>query len=224
MGGLVRFYHSTVGTKIVMAVTGAALYGFLVTHMVANLQVFMPKAEDWRLDLYAKGLRDLGGLLWVARAGLLGALLLHVWSALRLAQLQARARPVAYKQKVNLASTFYGRAMKVTGVVVLLFLLYHLGHLTLGIVHRDLFEGGQVHDTVVRSFGRGGIAAFYVLAQLCLLPHIAHGGYAMFRSLGLENHQWAGAIQKGAIAFAAIMALGFIAVPLGVLLGFAPQS
>lgn len=223
MGGLVRFYQSTVGTKIVMALTGAALYGFLVTHMVANLQVFMPKAEDWRLDLYAKGLRDLGPLLWLARGGLLAALVLHVLSAVRLAKLQREARPIAYAKKENLASTFYGRMMKVSGVVVLAFLLYHLGHFTLGTVHAELFETGQVHDNVVRSFDRVPIALIYVLGQLSLMPHIAHGGSALFRSLGLENNTWAAAIKTGAIGFSALMAIGFLAVPLGVLLGLAPR-
>jgi succinate dehydrogenase / fumarate reductase cytochrome b subunit len=220
MSSVSRFFRSTVGTKAVMAVTGVALYGFLVTHMLANLQLWMPPKDGvFFLDKYARGLRDLGILLWVARGGLLAALVLHIASAVKLMRLQRRARPQAYALRKDGASTLWSRTMRYTAVAIFLFIPYHILHFTGGVAHAALFKAGHVHENVIRSFSQPQIAGIYVVAQLLLLPHLAHGGYSFFRSLGLENARQAVAIKTGAVAFATILCLGFLTAPLGVVLG-----
>src|SRR4051812_9092059 len=143
------FLRSTLGLKILMAVTGLILFGFVIAHMIGNLQVYLgPEVFNG----YAETLRTLGhgGLLWIARAVLLVAVVLHIWSAWRLTLMNNAARPQGYREVQRRESTYASRTMRWSGVILLLFIVYHLMHFTLGVhaVHPRFVHGDAYHNFV----------------------------------------------------------------------------
>jgi succinate dehydrogenase / fumarate reductase cytochrome b subunit len=141
-----RFFASSIGKKVVMALTGFALLGFVVAHMLGNLQVYLGPAA---LNAYAESLRHLGALLWVARIGLLVAAALHVWAAYSLTMMNRAARPEGYRAQEHRESTYASRTMRWSGVLLLLFIVYHLMHMTWGNVHPDFIPGDVYHNVIV---------------------------------------------------------------------------
>jgi succinate dehydrogenase / fumarate reductase cytochrome b subunit len=215
------FLNTTVGNKIIMAVTGLLMFGFVIVHMIGNLQLYFPAVDGVQaLDSYAKFLDETahGALKWGTRAVLLVAVALHVRAHLMLAALQGKARPTPYAVKRSLASTVMSRTMKLTGPVILAFIVFHLLHLTVGAF--GSYEHGKVFQNVTTAFKNPAFVGIYVVAQLALAPHLSHGGYSLFRSLGLEDAPFAGAARKGAMALAAVVTLANVSFPLSVLLGF----
>lgn len=216
MSWLSRFFRSTVGAKIVMGVTGLILYGFVIFHMAGNLQAW--EAAE-KLDAYGKMLKQVTEVLWGVRIGLLVAFAAHVWSAIRLVSLSRAARPDGYRKKTHLAANFASLTMKFTGPILLVFIVYHLLHFTVGSAHPDFQHEGVYHNVVV-GFSNPLVAGFYILSMLCLAPHLAHGGYSMLRSLGLESEGWSRVARLASRAFALLVVIGNISIPLGVLVGF----
>lgn len=216
MSWLSRFFRSTVGAKIVMGATGFVLYGFVIFHMAGNLQAW--EAAE-KLDAYGAMLKQVTEVLWGVRLALVVALGAHVWSAMRLVQISRAARPEAYRKKTNLAANAASLTMKFTGPILLIFIVYHLLHFTVGSAHPDFRHEGVFHNVVV-GFSNPLVAGFYILSMLCLAPHLAHGGYSMLRSLGLESEGWSRIVRLASRAFAAIVVIGNISIPLGVLVGF----
>src|SRR5262245_19101889 len=147
MNWALSFLRSSIGLKVVMAFSGVILFGFVVVHMLGNLQVYMGPTL---LDEYGHWLRTLGhgGALWVARGVLLVAAIAHVWSAWCLTRLNQEARPQGYRERVNLESTVASRTMRWSGLVVLIFIVYHLLHFTIGTVHPDFIEGKVTHNFI----------------------------------------------------------------------------
>jgi succinate dehydrogenase / fumarate reductase cytochrome b subunit len=220
-----RLLQSTVGMKILMAVTGLLLFGFVFVHMTGNLQIYLPAdaAGVRALDTYAKFLDETahGALKWGARVVLLAAIGLHIFSWQRLTALQAAARPEGYTQRVNRASTLASRTMKLTGPVILAFIIVHLLHFTVGWkTLLPAYEHGKVFANVVQGFRSPGMSVFYIVAQLALAPHLAHGGYSLLRSLGLESPERAELGRKIALALAIVITAANISVPVAVLTGF----
>lgn len=223
MTGFVKFLKSSVGAKIVMAVTGLMLLGFIVIHLAGNLNMYFgPKAmNDYALFLK----RDVGKALWIARLGLLAAVVLHIGSAIRLAQLNRQARPVRYQNPHYSASSYASRTMVWSGVIVLSFLLYHLLHFTFGVVQHDhyILKTAQGHHDVYRmvilGFKSVVVSGFYILAQVLLAFHLSHGISSFFQSLGLNNEKYRDSLKKVGPAFATVTALGYISIPVSVLLG-----
>jgi len=227
MSWLLRFYSSTVGMKIVMAITGALLFGFLGVHMVGNLQVFLGEEE---LNAYGAALHKFVEVLWLARTVLLTALVAHVVSMVRLFQLSKRARPVAYQKREYTSASPASRAMYVTGPIVLAFIIFHLLHFTVGSVHPDFqmqHEEGvhapAVFHNVTTGFKVLPVVLFYVVSQLGLGFHLYHGGVSMFRSLGLSGERQEGLAKMLArmVTFAIIG--GNIIIPIAVYLGIYPH-
>ena len=220
---VLRFWHSGVGKKWVMAVTGIMLLGFVFAHMVGNLKIYLGATP---LDHYAEWLRTLGEpalprtvLLWIMRIGLIGAFFLHIISAAQLTRMNHRARPTKYQSPRDYAAAnFASRTMRWTGVIVGLYLIFHLMDLTWGNANPK-FVRGDTYENVIHSFKRVPVAIVYILANLALAFHIFHGAWSMFQSLGLNNPKWNSARRTFAIGFATIVGLANISFPLMIVTG-----
>lgn len=224
---LLDLYGTAVGKKYVMAITGIAMMGFVISHMIGNLKMYLGE-ED--LNGYAEFLTRLGYplapenvVLWIMRAGLLGALLLHLHAAYSLTVMNRQARAVKYQSARDYQiANFASRTMRLTGITVLLFLVWHLLDFTFGVTNTlgdGDFDKYQVYDNVVRSFERVPVSAFYILANLALGVHLYHGAWSIFQSLGWNSprfNQWR---RMFATAFAAIVVVGNVSFPVAVLAG-----
>lgn len=220
---LVEFWSSAVGKKWVMAVTGILLLGFVFGHMLGNLKMYQgPDA----LNGYAKWLTTVGkpvlpeyGFLWIFRTALIVAIGLHIIAAYQLTIMNRRARPVRYtSHRDYIAANFASRTMRWTGIIVLLFILWHIADLTTGWVNPD-FVAGEPYENLVASFERPWVAALYIVANIALAFHIFHGAWSMFQSLGINNPRWNPARRWFAAAFAAAILVGNLSFPIAVLSG-----
>jgi succinate dehydrogenase / fumarate reductase cytochrome b subunit len=222
MSWLVDFVKSSIGAKVVMGVTGVMLIGFVIMHMVGNLQVFLGPEP---LNAYGKMLHDLGGLLWVARFGLIGAVVLHIASGLRLASLNKAARPVRYVHETTVQASFASRYMKLSGLVVLAFVVYHLLHFTLGGAVPDdtnfLDAQGRkdIYKMVVLGFQQPAVSAAYIIAMILLGLHLNHGATSLFQSLGLRNVKYNTIIDKVGPALSILVVVGNCSMPIAILTG-----
>lgn len=208
-----QFYATAVGKKWVMALTGLGMTGFVVAHMIGNLKLYLGQ-EDGRyaLDVYAEALRKLlypiapeGAVLWLLRIGLIAMLLLHLHAALTLTQMNHAARPSGYKAPRDyVAVNFASRTMRITGIIVLAYLIFHLFDLTLtgtgqGFVH------GEVHNNLVASLQRPWAAIAYIVANVALMLHLFHGLWSMFQSMGLNNPRWNAARRLISVSVAVVV-------------------
>jgi len=213
------FLRSSLGLKIVMALTGFILFGFVIVHMIGNLQVYLgPEA----MDAYGEFLRSLlhGTGLWIARAVLLVAVLLHIWSAWRLTLINRAARPVAYREVERRESTYASRTMRWSGVILLLFIVYHLMHFTFGVraVHPD-FVRGAVYHNFVTGFQNPLASGFYILAMLALGLHLYHGAWSFMQTLGLSHPRYDHLRHTVATLLTVVVVAGNISFPVAVLAG-----
>jgi succinate dehydrogenase / fumarate reductase cytochrome b subunit len=220
---LLRFWRSAIGKKWVMAVTGVMLLGFVFAHMVGNLKIYLGAGP---LNTYAEWLRNLGEpalprtvLLWIMRVGLIGAFVLHIVSAAQLTRMNHRARPQKYQSPRDYAAAnFASRTMRWTGVIVGLYLIFHLMDLTWGNANPS-YVRGDTYANVIHSFKRVPVAIVYILANIALAIHIFHGAWSMFQSLGLNNPKWNRARRSFAIGFATLIGVANISFPLMVVTG-----
>lgn len=217
IGRLVRrIFDSTLGLKYIMALTGLALIGFLVVHIVGNFQIYDFMGGRKALDHYAEMLQSLGGPKWIVRSGLLAAAVLHIWSAARLTLRSRAARPIAYAVQTTVKATYASRTMRVSGFIVFFFLGYHLLHFT---GRFGVQPGDDVYDMVVHGFQNPIIGLFYTIAMLLIGSHLSHGISSMFQSLGLTNSQYKPAIQAVGPVIAWTLCLAAVSIPLSVLCG-----
>jgi succinate dehydrogenase / fumarate reductase cytochrome b subunit len=220
---LLRFWQSAVGKKWVMAVRGIVLLLFVLGHMVGNLKVFLGAVH---LNEYAEWLRTLGEpalprtvLLWGGRIGLIAAFVLHIVSAYQLTMINRRARPVHYQAPRDyVAANFASRTMRWSGIIIALFLIFHLADLTWGSANPN-FVRGDVYDNVFNSFERVPVAVFYIVANIALAFHIFHGAWSMFQSLGWNNPRFNSWRRSFAIAFAVVIGVGNVSMPLLIVTG-----
>jgi succinate dehydrogenase cytochrome b subunit len=217
-GRLRRFWDSTIGKKVVMAGTGLIGIGFVVGHMAGNLQMFEGNAAPQAMHDYAVFLRNTEGLLWVVRAVLLGAVGLHVVAAWQLTVRNRAARPTGYARRRSQVSTLASRSMRVGGVLLLAFLVFHLLDLTLGVANPDFRHLDPYHN-MQASFARWWVVVFYVAAVAALGLHLYHGAWASFRTLGARRPSTRPLHRNVAVLVALLVALGFAAVPLAAALG-----
>lgn len=217
MTSAVLYLESSVGRKLVMAVTGIVLFGFVVGHMIGNLQVYLGPAA---LNHYAELLRELGhgGMIWIVRAVLLAAVGLHVWAAVTLALENRAARPERYRRLRYEASDYASRTMIWSGPLLAAFVVYHLLHLTVGSVHHD-FVAGDVYHNVVAGFRVWPVAAFYIACMLALGLHMYHGVWSMLQTLGLEHPRYNAWRRAAAAFFTLIVVIGNVSIPVAVLTG-----
>ena len=226
---IVEIYRTEVGKKYAMAITGIMLLGFVVAHMVGNLHVFEGFHDGaFRIDEYGEGLRDLGEplfprtlILWILRLGLAGAFAIHIHAAWALTRSNHAARDTKYQSpRSYLAANYASRTMRWSGIIVLLFLAWHLADLTIGVeaVNPD-FERGMVYDNLLASLSRWPVWVLYVVAQLALAFHIWHGAWSMFQSLGVNNPRFNRFRRTFANVLATVVVAGFLSVPFGVAFG-----
>jgi succinate dehydrogenase / fumarate reductase cytochrome b subunit len=225
---LLDLYGTAVGKKYVMAITGIMLLGFVLTHMIGNLKMYLG-AEDY--NHYAEFLRELlvpilprTVLLWLLRFGLIGAVLLHIHAAYSLTVMNRKARSVKYQSPRDYQiANFASRTMRWTGIIVALFVLWHLADLTWGTVNAiggdGVFVRGDAYGNVVRSLERVPVAVLYIVANIALGTHLFHGVWSLFQSMGWNNprfNKWRRGI---ATAFATIIVVGNVSFPIAVLAG-----
>ena len=217
-----NFYRSAVGKKAVMASTGVILFGFVFVHMLGNLKLYLGPEH---LNDYAHWLRTVGapavpetGLLWSFRIVLLAAVVLHIWSAYAVTTMSWAARPIAYTGRAYVKASYAARTMRWGGVIILLFVVYHLLHLTWGSAHPE-FVANDPYRNVVVGFRVWWVSAFYIFANLALGLHLYHGLWSMFNSLGMTNARFESWRRNFALAFAVVITVGNLSFPIAVLMG-----
>lgn len=213
---LLVFWRSTIGKRIVIAVTGLIMVGFVIGHVSGNLLVF--RGPD-ALNHYAAFLKGLGGFLWLARAILLASVILHVVAAVQLTRRAQAARPVGYHWRDPQVSTFAARTIQWGGALILLFVILHLLHLTTGTIHPVPFSPEDVYANVVGGFRIWWVSAFYMLAMIALGLHLYHGAWSSFRTLGAAQPRRNPLHRSVATVVAVLVWLGFTIIPAVVLLG-----
>ena len=220
-------YRTDIGKKYAMAISGVALLLFVLGHMIGNLHVFEgAHGGVFRIDEYGEGLRDLGRplfprtlILWgLFRVPLAAAFAIHIHAAWALTRSNRAARETKYQSpRSYLAANYASRTMRWSGIIVLLFLVWHLADLTIGVtaVNPD-FQRGMVYNNLVSSLSRWPVWILYVGAQVALAFHIWHGAWSLFQSLGINNPRYNRFRRTFANLFSTVVVAGFISVPLGV--------
>ena len=215
-------YRSAIGKKAVMAVTGVILFGWIFLHMVGNLKLYLGPEH---MNEYAHWLRAFGtpampetGLLWVSRLVLLLAVVLHIHAAFALTMMNREARPVGYRDREYAVASYASRTMRWGGVIILLFVIYHLLHLTTGQVHPSFVQDDPYHN-VVAGFRVWWVAAVYIVANLALGLHLYHGVWSMWSSLGVTNARVNAWKRPFATVFAVLITMANLSFPIAVLTG-----
>ena len=220
-----EFYRSALGKKYVMAITGIVLMGYVFVHMIGNLKLYLgPEA----LNAYGEWLRDFGEpalprtvFLWILRTVLIASFVLHIHAAYALTVMNRKARPVGYQSRRDwIANDFASRTMRWSGIIVGLFVLFHLADLTWGVeAVNPSFERGEVYSNLVASFSRWWVALIYIVANLALGLHLYHGSWSLFQSMGWNNRRFNHWRRWFAIAFAVVVTAGNVTFPIAVLTG-----
>ena len=217
-----ELYRNAVVKKAIMAVTGLVLFGWLLGHLMGNLKVFQG-AE--KFNAYAEYLRTMGtpllpeaGVLWLVRGVLAGSIVLHIWSATSLTLTNRRARSTDYETRRGVQLDYAARTMRWSGYLIAFYIVYHLMHLTWGYVHHD-FVAHNPYANLVSGFQIVPVALVYIAANLLLGMHLYHGLWSLFQSLGLNHPSYNAWRRHFAVTFAIVMSLGFISIPVAVLIG-----
>jgi succinate dehydrogenase / fumarate reductase cytochrome b subunit len=233
---LTAFYHSTVGKKMIMALTGIVLVGFVIGHMIGNLKVFYPchPPAPCKIDEYAIFLREIGAhlfghevVLWLVRVVLLLSVLLHVDSAIKLSLRNRKSagrtgEGQRYAVKSFRSATYASRSMSIGGSIIFLFIIIHILHFTTGNLHFAGFEHMHVQANVTRAFQSVGWVILYVVAVSGLGMHLYHGVWSMFQTLGIDSPSTNKVLRTGALVIGVVVSVGFAAVPLAIFLGVIP--
>ncbi len=209
------FYRSTIGKKIVVAVTGLLLFGFVIVHLLGNLQIFLGAQA---LNAYAAALRKAPALLWATRLILLASVVLHVVATVQLAIRNRQSRPVPYRDYDPREAGLPSRVMIWGGLFLALYIPYHLLHLTTGSVHPQ-FSPTDIYANMITGFSVWHVSAFYIVAMVALGLHLYHGVFSVFQTLGLTHPRYNPWRKRLAIGSAYLIAGGYITIPLAVLLG-----
>ena len=224
MVGALTLYQTSIGKKVVMAVTGLVLFGYVLLHMYGNLHIYEGKQH---LNEYAQWLREMGypllpreGALWIVRVILLASVVGHIWAAWQVTKQDWAGRPTRYGQKKMIAATYAARTMRWGGVILGFFIVYHLLHFTTGTLYAEgPFSRTDVYANVVNGFRVWWVSLFYIVANVALGMHLYHGLWSMAQTLGMRNsvnnQLWRGF----ATVFAIVIAGGNISIPLAVLTG-----
>lgn len=212
------FYRSTIGKKILMAVSGLIIVGYLLTHVTANLMVFFN--PGW-LDDYAAFLKSMPFVIWPARAVLLAAAVVHVVAATQLTLRNRAARPVGYRRRSPQAATWASRSMRIGGVVLLVFIVLHILHFTTGQLHPTApnFDAHAVGQNVITAFQNIWVVLAYLVAMAALGLHLFHGLWSSSRTLGVRPETVQPQRRPVAALIAAFLWLGFSIIPIGIYFG-----
>jgi succinate dehydrogenase / fumarate reductase cytochrome b subunit len=213
-----NFWQSTNGKKIVMAVTGAIMFLFLIGHLLGNLLVYSGPS---RFNDYAQFLHFDDTLLWIARSILILSVVLHIIATVQLALRNKAARPVGYSRKQAINSSYASRTMYWSGPIVLAFIIFHLLEFTSGTIHpNSVFIPRDVYHNVLAGFQVWWVSAWYIFALILLGLHLRHGLWSMFQSFGMPHSQRREKMLKSlALLVSAVIILGYISIPISVLTG-----
>jgi len=215
MSRALTFYSTSIGKKVVMAITGLILFGFVIGHMLGNLQVFMGANQ---MNAYAAMLKANATLLWGVRIVLLVAVILHIVAAVQLTRMSQRSRPEGYHYKDVIQADYAARTMRWSGPIIAVFVIYHLLHFTTGSVH-PRFDVHDVYRNVISGFRVWPVSLFYIIAMVALAFHLWHGVWSMFQTLGLINPKSDKIIHRLAAIATLALVIGFISIPMAVLTG-----
>jgi succinate dehydrogenase cytochrome b subunit len=216
VSGLRLLWDSSVGKKVIMAVTGLVWVAYLITHVLANLLVFQGPAK---INAYSAFLHGTGGALWAARLVLIAALVLHVTAAIQLAARSQEARPTRYAAgRKPQVSTFASRSIRWGGALILIFLVYHILHFTVGTAHPNFVEGDPYHN-VASGFHNPLVVGFYLIAMAAVGLHLYHGVWSSGRSLGMSSPSPYPLRRTLALVLALLIWLGFTIIPIAVYAG-----
>jgi succinate dehydrogenase / fumarate reductase cytochrome b subunit len=210
-----RFYESTIGKKAIMAVTGLLLAGFLVAHMLGNLQIFFGPEV---MNHYAETLHGNPLLLWTVRTILFVSVVLHIWASIQLSVIKRQARPIPYTKYNPAHSSWASRTMMLSGPIIAVFVIFHLLHLTTGTIHPN-FVPLRAYENLVNGFAVVPIALTYIAVMIFIGFHLSHGAWSMFQSVGFSHPRYTPLIRKAAAIIAWTLIAGFISVPVSVLTG-----
>ena len=219
MTRIATFWETSVGKKAVMAVTGLVLAAYLITHVLANLLVFT--GPD-RINRYAAILHATGGALWAARLTLLVAVILHIVAATQLALRRKAARPVAYAGgRQPQVSTLASRTIRWGGALLLVFIIFHILHFTVGTAHPGFVEGDPYHN-VITGFRSPVVVVVYLIVMAAVGLHLYHGIWSSGRSLGMSPPSPDPLRRTVALGLALVIWLGFTIIPIAVYAGVIP--
>jgi succinate dehydrogenase / fumarate reductase cytochrome b subunit len=220
----VRFYDAPIGKKAVMAITGVILVGYVVAHLLGNLQIY--SSNPAQINAYAAFLHNPSNALalWTARGILLLAVILHIIASVQLFAQNRAARPVAYYKKDDVPSSYAARTMIWSGPIVAAFVIFHVLHLTVGAVlpTRDVNNNPITPDVrynVISGFQNYAVSGFYIFAMILLCMHLYHGVWSMFQSLGISHPRYTGKLKKFAAILAILIAIGNCSIPIAVMTG-----
>jgi len=216
--------QTTIGKKAIVAITGVILFGFLVTHLIGNLQLFLgPIDGSVAMHEYAVMLRRTGPALWIARLVLLGSIAAHIWATVALMSRNSAARATRYKhRRKDLVTDYAASTMQYSGPIVGLFIIYHILHLTLG--YGGFHDPQNVYDNVVYGFQNWMISTFYIVANLLLGMHLFHGGWSWLQTVGASHQRYNRLRKLFAIGLAAFITIGNVSIPVAVMTGWITPS
>jgi succinate dehydrogenase / fumarate reductase, cytochrome b subunit len=223
---VVALWRTMIGKKVVMAITGAVIVGFVIVHMVGNLKIFSGPEE---INAYSRFLREVGSpglsyeeLLWLVRIVLLVCVALHITAAIQLTRMSWAARPDGYALKRDIETTFAARMMRWGGVLLAIFIVFHILHFTLGAVgfSPGQFKDLHVYQNVVAGFSVWPVAVFYIVAMGALCLHLDHGIWSMLQTLGWSSTRNTGTLKILSRVVAIVVFAGFILVPVAVMAGW----
>jgi succinate dehydrogenase / fumarate reductase, cytochrome b subunit len=234
------------GKKYIMAISGLLMFLFVVGHLIGNLQIFLGPES---INRYGHFLQNLGEGLWIIRLGLLAVIALHIWAAAKLSRENRAARPIGYAEYKPVGSSYASRTMLMSGLIIFVFIIYHLLHYTVRVkainftgqdfhdpafsepikgtydlVQQKNLEQHNVYKMMVVGFSNAWVSAFYVLGVGLLCLHLSHGVSAMFQSLGWKNKVYGPFLDQGARVISWLIFLGYISIPIAVLLGFGKEA
>lgn len=207
------FWQTTVGKKVVMAVTGVIMILFLIAHLAGNLLVFAGAAQ---IDAYAALLQRELALLWIVRAVLVVSVVLHIAAAYQLAIASRRARRIRYAALEPQSATISSRTMRVGGIAIAGFVVFHLMHLTTGTIRPAPFSPAHVHANLVGGFRVWWVVAIYVVALVAIGLHLHHGAWAWTRTLGLSRPKPDPGHRPIATVVSIALWAGFTAIPVAI--------
>jgi succinate dehydrogenase / fumarate reductase cytochrome b subunit len=223
-----RIWNSSLGKKYIMAVTGCALFIFVLGHLIGNLQIFMGPDV---INHYGHFLQTNWEIKWPARIGLLVMVGLHITSAVRLTAENRAARDQRYAEYKPVGSSYASRTMMMSGLIIAAFVIYHLLHYTLTVPKMNLtgqdfgaFQDAQgrhdIYRMMIVGFSNRWVSFFYIIAMALLCLHLSHGISSMFQSMGWKKNYYQPLLDKGARLFAVLIFAGYVSIPIAIMLGY----
>ena len=212
----------SIGKKILMAVTGVIAFGFVCGHMLGNLQIFISQNQ---MNTYAEKLQSLGPILWAIRLFLFVSIVIHIWFGIQLKLEAWSARPLSYRNSHTVKATLASRTMIWTGLIILIFVVYHLLHFTWRVTNPELAHltdslgRPDVYTMVILGFSNPVVSIFYIVGVGLLSYHLSHGVASMFQSLGLSSDKWQERLHRLAWLATVILFLGYASIPAAVIGG-----